>query len=83
MREDPVCLLDLISDIVASDELDQHDEVKLSGQAIGKALIRSVQKLGLDMNNLVGQGYDGAASMSSQRIGVAAVIQKVSPLADY
>eukprot|EP00795_Rhopilema_esculentum_P014982 gene14981-biopygen873 len=32
---------------------------------------------------LVGQGYDGAASMSSERVGVCSFIKSAAPLADY
>ena len=35
------------------------------------------------MKNVRGQGYDGASNMSSEHIGLQALIQKESPLAVY
>ena len=35
------------------------------------------------MKNVRGQGYDGVSNMSSERIGLQALIQKESPLAVY
>ena len=37
----------------------------------------------LPIENICGQGYDGVCNMSSERIGLQAQIQEVSPLATY
>lgn len=42
-----------------------------------------IQQLGLDACNIRGQGYDGASNMSSNRVGVQAIIREKSPLAVY
>ncbi len=39
--------------------------------------------LGLDCNGLVGQGYDGAANMSSAAVGIQAVVKRKAPKALY
>ena len=46
-------------------------------------VLRNLTELGLDLKNVRGQGYDGASNMSSERIGLQALIQKESPLAVY
>ncbi len=46
-------------------------------------LLRHINELGLDLQYLIGQGYDGAASMSSERVCVCSVIKTAAPLADY
>ena len=85
IKEEPVVILDLLADIKSRDQSDQteHSEVKLCGKAIGETLLWHINELGLDLKYLVGQGYDGAASMSSERVGVCSVIKAAAPLADY
>ena len=85
IKEEPVVILDLIADIKSSDQSDatEHSEIKLSGKAIGETLLHHINELGLDLKYLIGQGYDGAASMSSERVGVCSVIKTAAPLADY
>lgn len=83
VHEDPVAVLDLINDIKAHQESECHTEVKLSGAAIGQSILRVIQNFRLDMQYLVGQGYDGAAAMASVRVGVAAEVLKQAPRADY
>ena len=59
------------------------EEIKMSGENIGKVILREIGRIGLDPSFCVGQGYDGASAMSSERIGAAANVKKVAPLADY
>ena len=68
ITEELVVILDLIADIKGSDQSEEteHNEIKLCGKAIGDTLLRHIKDLGLDLQYLVGQGYDGAASMSSE-----------------
>ena len=46
-------------------------------------MLHHINELGLDLKYLIGKGYDGAASMSSERVGVCSVIKTAAPLADY
>ncbi len=42
----------------------------LSGSGLAKIILATLKDSGLDLNRLVGQGYDGAASMSGCNKGV-------------
>ena len=41
-----------------------------SGASIAARIIEKIDELGLDMNNVRGQGYDGSGNMSGGHIGV-------------
>ena len=56
-------------------------EPKITGKVIAKVIKRTVQELGLKMEDCVGQGYDGAAVMGSNTVGAAAVIAREYPMA--
>ena len=56
---------------------------RTSGQLIGEKIIETLQHMELDISNGRGQGYDGAASVSSSRCGVQAVIKAQNPKALY
>ena len=46
----------------------------MDAQTIADKIIRSVTSWGLNMDNLVGQGYDGAATRNSSKNGDQAKI---------
>ena len=50
-------------------------DTSTSGQAIADKIKFTLEKLTLDLNNLSGQGYDGASNMSDKYRGAAAIIQ--------
>ena len=83
MHEDPIAVLDLIADVKSNSQNHQHDEIKLSGAAIGQAILRCLDKLKVDKSKCVGQGFDGASAMASERVGTAAEIRKIIDNADY
>jgi hypothetical protein len=56
---------------------------RVTGEAIAARICSDLTNLGLDLKNIRGQGYDGASSMSSNRVGVQALIRQHSPLAFY
>ena len=58
-------------------------EVRLSGDAIGRVLLKKIKDIGLQLEKCVAQGYDGASVMSSELVGVAAVFQEEAHLAHY
>ena len=74
-------MLDLVRDV--ADDCEPHSEKKLSGVAIGDAILRQISKLDLDLSQCVAQCYDGASAMASERVGVAAHILQQAELADY
>lgn len=80
--EDPIAIIDAYS-FIDSDEDKENEETRLSGVAIGKALVKIVSQLGLNLKKCVGQGYDGASALSSQRVGAAAEVQLSAPSAHY
>ena len=54
-----------------------------SGQAIADKIKFTLEKLTFDLNDLWGQGYDGAGNMSGKYRGAAAIIQHDYPEALY
>ena len=80
IKEDPICLLDLFQELkteMASGEL------RMSGKNMARTIMAKLSEMNLDMSELVAQSYDGAAAMSSQRVGVLAIIKESAPLALY
>ncbi|XP_044751693.1 52 kDa repressor of the inhibitor of the protein kinase-like [Coccinella septempunctata] len=57
-----------------------HD---VTGAGLAKTVLETLSNLGLDLNKLRGQGYDGAATMSGKFRGVQAAIREKLPLALY
>jgi len=56
---------------------------RITGEHMAAAILSSLKDMQLDVANLVGQGYDGAASMCSDRVGVQCRIREEAPLASY
>ena len=57
--------------------------VRTTGEAISTAILKSLHEHGVDVTKMRGQAYDGAAAMSSSRVGVQAKIKEHAPLAVY
>lgn len=56
---------------------------RVTGIFIGEAILRKLEEWQLSADDMRGQGYDGAKSMSSDRVGCQAVIRQQAPLAVY
>ena len=56
---------------------------RLTGRYIVEKIIEFLKDNDLNVENIRGQGYDGASNMSSERVGVQAQIKELSPLATY
>ena len=56
---------------------------RITGRYIAEKITEFLKDDDLPIENIRGQGYDGACNMSSERIGVQAQIREVSPLATY
>uniref|UniRef100_A0A1X7VGM0 DUF4371 domain-containing protein n=1 Tax=Amphimedon queenslandica TaxID=400682 RepID=A0A1X7VGM0_AMPQE len=54
---------------------------RVTGEAIASGVLRNLAELGLDAKSVRSQGYDGASNLSSEHIGLQALIQMESPLA--
>ena len=57
------------------------DLERITGECIGKAILKFYSDIGLDITECRGQCYDGAANMQSQKKGAAAFVLKESPTA--
>ncbi|XP_025191788.1 52 kDa repressor of the inhibitor of the protein kinase-like [Melanaphis sacchari] len=57
-----------------------HD---VTGLGLATVLLNTLKELGLDLDKLRGQGYDGAATMSGNFRGVQAIVKKSYPKALY
>jgi len=86
IHESPVLVLDVfqeIEDMLAEKFGSTDVELRSTGVNVGQVLLKKINELGLDKNTLVGQGYDGAAYMSSEAVGAAAEVRNEAPLAMY
>ena len=74
--------------------MDAHKEIReefiqfstlshVTGEAIAARVCSDLTNLGLELENIRGQGYDGASNMSSSRVGLQALIKEKAPLAIY
>ena len=81
--EDPVRIIDLIDNIRTTQHLEPLEEVRLTGKNMGTVILNALTNLGLDLQKCIGQCYDGASSMSSEKVGVVAEVKKYAPNADY
>lgn len=80
VREDPICLIDVFDSIKSNED---SDEIRMTGKNMAKVILEKIKSLNLNPSKLVAQSYDGAASMSSERIGVTAYVKEVAPHAFY
>ena len=72
------------------DKLDIREEFikfarppRVTGQCLSYQIKAILRELGLPIENIRGQGYDGAASMSSKKVGVQARIKEDAPNAVF
>ena len=56
---------------------------RITGEHIASAVTTNLNTLGLPLENIRGQGYDGAANMASEKVGVQGRIRREAPLAIY
>lgn len=55
----------------------------LTGEGIASTIMSRLEAIGININTLIGQGYDGASAMSGSFNGAQAVIRRQFPLALY
>lgn len=73
--------LDIESKILREEFLQFIPTVNTTGKGLANLILQSLQKFGIDVKYLRGQGYDGAASMLGAFNGVQAIICQSYPLA--
>ena len=81
--EDPIAVLDAYATIKGNENSAAQSELRLTGTSIAELLLQIVCQHGLNLSTCVGQGYDGAANLSSERVGAAARFQDDAPTAHY
>ena len=78
----PLCVRFVDSNRDIREEFLQYSILtRVTGKAIATCVLDSLNQLGLDVKNVRGQGYDGASNMSSERIGLQAMLKQHSTLA--
>jgi len=83
-REDPIAIFDVFGEIKDETErLSTESEIRLSGANISSTLLRVLTSNVLSLEHGVGQGYDGATSMASDRVGVVAHFKQSAEHAHY
>ncbi|XP_060858111.1 52 kDa repressor of the inhibitor of the protein kinase-like isoform X2 [Metopolophium dirhodum] len=55
----------------------------LTGENLATVILNGLNACGIDCNNMVGQGYDGASNMSGHLKGVQTIIRETYPKALY
>ncbi|KAF2886373.1 hypothetical protein ILUMI_19800, partial [Ignelater luminosus] len=55
----------------------------LTGAALSHQIVQELNRVGLQVENLRGQGYDGGANMSGKFSGVQSRVKQLQPLATY
>ena len=56
---------------------------RVTGVFIGEAILSKLEEWQLPAKDMRGQGYDGAKSMSSERVGCQAIVRQQASLAVY
>ncbi|XP_013421627.1 52 kDa repressor of the inhibitor of the protein kinase-like [Lingula anatina] len=56
---------------------------RITGENVAREILQALEDVGLNSEDIRGQGYDGAPNMSSGKVGVQARIKEVAPLATY
>ena len=80
----PVCIRFVDKDLTIREELLQVVSLqRITGLHIANKIKEVLGHLGVDISNCRGQGYDGASNMSSNRVGVQALIRQDAPKAVY
>ena len=56
---------------------------RITGVYITETTMDHLKRLGPELNNICGQGYNGVSNVSSVSVGVQGIIKKESPLLVY
>ena len=59
------------------------NQLNLKGKALADTILSHLKSLNLPLKKMIGQGYDGASSMSGKQKGVQAIIKESCPLDVY
>ena len=78
--EDPGAVMDIIQRATAQDV---QGELRLTGSVIGSIFLSFVKELGLNLSRCVGQGYEGASVLASDRVSASSKFRSESNYAYY
>ena len=79
VKQLPLCIKFVDDDSNIREEFLEFGQCKrIDGKSIAEEILYILKKVGLDVNNCRGQGYDGAANVSSEVIGVQRIINNNS-----
>ena len=80
----PLCVCFVDNDCNIREEFLEFVALKrVTGSAIATAILGKLEEWQLPVEDMRGQGYDGAKSMSSDRVGCQAIVRQRAPLAAY
>jgi len=75
--------VDLTNCVIQEDFLGFVKMTSTTGASIKNAIKQKLEELGLSLDNLRGQGYDGGSNMAGKNNGVQALLLNEQPLAFY
>jgi hypothetical protein len=78
-----VCVRYIHMDTLREDFLDFVPVYDVRGRSLAETIVDTLKSRGINMQGLIGQGYDGAAAMSGHLNGVRTAIQEQYPMALY
>lgn len=86
IREDFVMFVDafdeasaLLEETEDNEESEEKKEISITGEVLGKIIIKQINSIGLDLEKCVGVGTDGCSVMVSELRGAVSEIIKVAP----
>ena len=75
----PLCIRFVVDGNNIREEFLEFGQCKrIDGKPIAEEILYILKKIGLNVNNCRGQGYDGTANMSSEAVGVQRIIKNSS-----
>ncbi|XP_053398293.1 zinc finger MYM-type protein 1-like [Mercenaria mercenaria] len=83
MEQMALCVRYVHEDEVREDFIGFAECASTKGEALAEAFLQNLQELGVDLDKMRGQGYDGASNMSGIYRGVQARIRAQYPEAIY
>ena len=72
---------DSVDCVIAESLLALVDTAATTGEALASLLLNTLEKHQLNIQNVVGQGYDGGSNMRGAAKGVQARVKQVNPMA--
>jgi hypothetical protein len=78
-----ICLRYVFDNFIHEDFIDYVVADSMTGEGLAATILTHLGKFPIELSNMIGQGYDGAAAMSGIFNGVQSVIRRQLPAATY